>query len=111
MVAAASGRVVGDLLVAYQVVGDGPLDVVVAHGWAMPFACGWVDGKVGGIAVAIGARIAALSKPSEVLLSQTAKDLVAGSGLVFEPRGEHALKGVPESRRLFAVVDESGGRS
>ena len=59
---------------------------------------------VGGIAVHIGARVAALAGPSEVLVSSTVKDLVAGSGLVFEDRGEHALKGVPEMWRVYAVA-------
>jgi class 3 adenylate cyclase/pimeloyl-ACP methyl ester carboxylesterase len=59
---------------------------------------------VGGVAVHIGARVAALAGPSEVLVSSTVKDLVAGSGLVFEDRGEHALKGVPDPWRLYAVA-------
>jgi class 3 adenylate cyclase/pimeloyl-ACP methyl ester carboxylesterase len=59
---------------------------------------------VGGIAAHIGARVAALAGPSEVLVSSTVKDLVAGSGLVFEERGEHQLKGVPEKWRLYAVA-------
>ena len=59
---------------------------------------------VGGVAVHIGARVAALADPSEVLVSSTVKDLVAGSGLVFEDRGEHALKGVPDPWRLYAVA-------
>jgi len=58
---------------------------------------------VGGIAVHIGARVAALASPSEVLVSSTVKDLVAGSGLVFVDRGEHELKGVPGSWRLYSV--------
>jgi class 3 adenylate cyclase len=63
-----------------------------------------LDGKVGGIAVAIGARICALAGPSEVLASSTVRDLVAGSGLVFEDAGEHRLKGVPDRWRVFRVV-------
>jgi class 3 adenylate cyclase len=59
---------------------------------------------VGGIAVHIGARIATLAGPSEVLVSSTVKDLVAGSGLRFVERGEHELKGVPGSWRLYAVA-------
>ena len=59
---------------------------------------------VGGIAVHIGARVAALASPSEVLVSSTVKDLVAGSGLVFEDRGEHKLKGVPDAWHLYAVA-------
>src|SRR5919201_880888 len=54
-----------------------------------------IGDKVGGIAVNIGARVAGKAGPSEVLVSQTVKDLVSGSGLVFEDRGLHTLKGVP----------------
>jgi len=61
-------------------------------------------GKVGGIAVNVGARIAALAAPSEVLASQTVKDLTAGSGLMFEDAGEHELKGVPDRWHLYRVV-------
>jgi class 3 adenylate cyclase len=57
----------------------------------------------GGIAVHIGARVASLADPSEVLVSSTVRDLVAGSGLRFRDRGSQALKGVPGERRLFAV--------
>jgi class 3 adenylate cyclase len=59
---------------------------------------------VGGIAVHIGARVGALAGPSEVLVSSTVKDLVAGSGLVFSDRGEHELKGVPDRWHLYKVV-------
>ena len=59
--------------------------------------------NLGGIAVHIGARIAALSGPGEVVVSSTVKDLVAGSGIRFVDRGTHRLKGVPEEWRLFAV--------
>ena len=66
--------------------------------------CELVDGKCGGIAVAIGARIASLAGPSQILVSQTVKDLVTGSGLGFEDRGEHTLKGVPQPWRLFQAA-------
>jgi class 3 adenylate cyclase len=56
-----------------------------------------------GMAVHIGARVAAMARPGEVLLSSTVKDLVVGSGLKFEERGEHELRGVPGSWKLFAV--------
>ena len=59
--------------------------------------------KVGGIAVSIGARIGGMAHASEVLVSQTVNDLVAGSGLAFEDRGEHALKGVPGTWRVLAA--------
>jgi class 3 adenylate cyclase len=61
-------------------------------------------GDVSGIAVAIGARLGALARPSEVLVSSTVRDLVTGSGLTFEAAGEHELKGVPERWNLFRVV-------
>ena len=66
--------------------------------------CDITDGKVAGLTVVIGSRIASLAAPSEVLVSRTVRDLVAGSGLVFEDRGEHDLKGVPDTWRLYAVV-------
>ena len=59
---------------------------------------------VAGVGVAIGARVGALAGPSEVLVSQTVKDLVAGSGLTFEDAGEHELKGIPERWRLYRVA-------
>jgi class 3 adenylate cyclase len=59
---------------------------------------------VSGIAVNIGARIGAKATASEVLVSQTVKDLVAGSGLTFEDRGLHKVRGVPEEWRPFAVA-------
>jgi class 3 adenylate cyclase/pimeloyl-ACP methyl ester carboxylesterase len=66
--------------------------------------CELIDGKVGGLAVTIGARVAATAGPSEVRISQTVKDLVAGSGLSFEDAGQHALKGVPDSWHLYRVL-------
>ncbi len=60
--------------------------------------------KVGGIAVHIGARVASLARAGEVLVSNTVKDLVAGSGIGFEDRGTQTLKGVPGDWRLFAVT-------
>jgi class 3 adenylate cyclase len=65
--------------------------------------CERIDGKLGGIAVPTGARIAALAEPGEVLVSSTVKDLVAGSGIDFADRGTHELKGVPGDWRLYAV--------
>jgi len=63
-----------------------------------------IGDDVGGIAVHIGARVEAQAAPGEVLVSGTVKDLVAGSGITFEDRGEHELKGIPDRWRLFAVV-------
>jgi class 3 adenylate cyclase len=60
---------------------------------------------VGGIAVNIGARVGALAGASEVLVSQTVKDLTAGSGLVFEEAGEYELKGVPDRWHVYRVID------
>jgi pimeloyl-ACP methyl ester carboxylesterase len=66
--------------------------------------CEVIGDKLGGIAVHIGARVAALAEGGEVLVSDTVRDLVAGSGLVFEARGTHALKGIPGERAVFAVA-------
>ncbi len=66
--------------------------------------CELVDGKIGGLAVNIGARVAALAQPGEVLVSSTVKDLVAGSAIAFDDRGTHELKGVPGEWRLYSVV-------
>jgi class 3 adenylate cyclase len=65
--------------------------------------CEQMNGKVGGIAVHIGARVAAEAGPGEVLVSSTVRDLVAGSGIEFRERGAAELKGVPGEWRLFAV--------
>ncbi|HVQ87847.1 MAG TPA: adenylate/guanylate cyclase domain-containing protein [Actinomycetes bacterium] len=62
-----------------------------------------VAGKCAGMGVVIGARVGAQAGPSEVLTSQTVKDLTAGSGITFEDAGEHALKGVPELWHLYRV--------
>jgi len=66
--------------------------------------CERVDDDLAGIAVHIGARVAALAALGETLVSQTVRDLVAGSGLTFEERGTHALKGVPDEWRLYRAI-------
>jgi pimeloyl-ACP methyl ester carboxylesterase len=66
--------------------------------------CELLDGKVSGIAVATGARVAARAETGEILVSQTVKDLVAGSGISFDDRGAAELKGVPGEWRLYAVA-------
>ena len=66
--------------------------------------CEVVGNDLAGIAVHTGARVAGLAAPGEVLVSQTVRDLVAGSGLSFEDRGIHALKGVPNEWRLFRAA-------
>ena len=68
--------------------------------------CEVIGEKLAGIAVHIGARVAGQARPGEVLVSSTVRDLVAGSGLEFEDRGQTALKGIPGEWRLFAL---SGG--
>ena len=65
--------------------------------------CELVGDKLGGTAVHIGARVAATATAGEVLVSSTVKDLVAGSGIEFEDRGEHTLKGVQGNWRLYAI--------
>jgi class 3 adenylate cyclase len=67
--------------------------------------CELIDGKCGGISVTTGARISALAAPSQVLVSQTVKDLVAGSGLRFTEVGDHELSGIPGQWRLYSVVN------
>ena len=66
--------------------------------------CELLDGKVAGIAVHTGARIASLAAPGEVLVSSTVKDLVAGSGMDFREHGPEELKGIPGEWRLYAVA-------
>jgi class 3 adenylate cyclase len=107
----------GEMHIAYQVVGDGPIDLVLVPGIVgvlrelrVEVRAGVHTGEVelmgsqvGGIAVHIGSRVAGLASPGEVLVSGTVKDLVAGSGLEFEDRGTHVLRGVPGEWRLFAA--------
>jgi class 3 adenylate cyclase len=78
------------------------LDVVVRAG-VHTGECEVIDSKCAGLTVSIGARIAAIASPSQVLVSQTVKDLTAGSGLVFDDHGEHTLKGVPGEWHLYAA--------
>jgi class 3 adenylate cyclase len=66
--------------------------------------CELVGNDLAGIAVHTGARVAGLAAPGEVLVSQTVRDLVAGSGLILEDHGTHALKGVPNEWRLFRAI-------
>jgi class 3 adenylate cyclase/pimeloyl-ACP methyl ester carboxylesterase len=71
--------------------------------------CELHDGKPSGLAVNIGARTAAEAGAGEILVTSTVRDLVAGSGLAFEERGERELKGVPGTWRLYAVGPEAAG--
>jgi class 3 adenylate cyclase len=73
--------------------------------------CEQLDGKIGGIAVHIGARVAANAGPGEVVVSRTVRDLVAGSGIDFEERGSTELKGLPGTWELFAVADRDRSRA
>jgi class 3 adenylate cyclase len=66
--------------------------------------CELLDDKLSGVAVHTGARVASLAAAGEVLVSGTVKDLVAGSGLTFDDRGVHTLKGLPGEWRLYAVA-------
>jgi class 3 adenylate cyclase/pimeloyl-ACP methyl ester carboxylesterase len=72
--------------------------------------CEQVDGKIGGIAVHIGARVAANAGPGEVVVSRTVRDLVAGSGIDFEDRGSTELRGLPGRWELFAVAQANRSR-
>ena len=83
--------------------GVGPLGIEIRAGLHTGEVA--IEGDdVSGVGVAIGARVGAKASASEVLVSQTVKDLVAGSGLSFEDAGEHKLKGVPDRWRLYRVV-------
>jgi class 3 adenylate cyclase len=68
--------------------------------------CEAIGKDLGGLAVHIGALVAALAGPGEIVVSSTVKELVVGSDMVFSDRGEHELKGVPGSWRLFALGEE-----
>jgi class 3 adenylate cyclase len=68
--------------------------------------CELIDGDLGGVAVHIAARVGAMARPGEVLVSGTLKDLVMGSGIDLVDRGAHELKGVPGEWRLFAIRDD-----
>jgi class 3 adenylate cyclase len=70
--------------------------------------CEQLDGKVTGVAVATGARIASLGQAGDVLVSSTVRDLVAGSGIEFADHGVYELKGLPDARQVFAVVAAPG---
>jgi class 3 adenylate cyclase len=69
--------------------------------------CEIIDDDIGGVAVHIGARVASLAGEGEILVSSTTKELVLGSGIEFDDRGHHELKGVPDTWRLFAVGHRS----
>jgi class 3 adenylate cyclase len=81
----------------------GPLEVEIRAG-VHTGEVGTAGDKASGIAVNVAARIAALAQPSEILVSQTVKDLVAGSGLRFHDRGSRELRGVEGAWHLYAVV-------
>jgi class 3 adenylate cyclase len=94
----------GDVNIAFQVVGDAVRGLGLEIRAGVHTGESELDGeKVRGIAVHTGARVSALAQPGEVLVSATVHDLVSGSGIEFEDRGEHTLKGVGE-RRIYAVV-------
>lgn len=71
--------------------------------------CELEDGRLRGLSVHVGARLASLARPGEVLVSSTVRDVVAGSGLRFIDRGLHELRGVPGQRTLFAARWDEGG--
>jgi class 3 adenylate cyclase len=81
-----------------------PLGILVRAGLHTG-ECEVMGDDIGGIAVHIAARVSAHAGPSEVLVSRTVKDLVAGSGVQFSDRGIHSLKGIPDTWQLYAVVD------
>ena len=70
--------------------------------------CELEEGRLRGVAVHVGARLASLARPGEVLVSATVRDVVSGGGLRFADRGLHELRGVPGQRRLFAARWDEG---
>jgi class 3 adenylate cyclase len=114
----------GGIRIAYQVVGDGTLDLAIVRGfvghleilWESPAAarflragvrtgaCEVRNGDPAGMAVHIGARVGICAEAGEVPVSGTVKDLVVGSDLRFEDRGACELKGVPGEWRLYALA-------
>jgi class 3 adenylate cyclase len=93
---------------AQHVVSDlAPLGIEIRAG-VHTGECEIADGKCAGLAVSIGARVMATAGPSEILVSQTVKDLTAGCELVFQEAGEHVLKGIPDRWRLYRVQAGSG---
>jgi class 3 adenylate cyclase len=117
--------------VVVKFIGDGTLNTFDGPGRAIECACALCEvvkplgieiragvhtgeielrgDDIGGIAVHIGARVAARADRSEILVSQTVADVVAGSGIQFEPRGAHELKGVPGTWQLSAVLPPDQG--
>ncbi len=95
--------------IAYQVLGEGLLDPLLVPGFVSNVEAIWQSPERRaffqrlGIAVHVGARVAGLAAPGEVLVSQTVRDLVSGSGLAFEANGARVLKGVPGEWELFSV--------
>ena len=90
-----------------MVVGDqGPLDRCADEPVGVHTGeCEVLGGKLVGVAVHVGARVAAAAGPSEVLATGTVKDLVAGSGIAFDDHGMRPLKGLPDQWRLFSVTN------
>ena len=84
-------------------------EIVVGQVAGHVVECEVLDAKVAGIAVAIGARVSARAAAGEVLVSQTVKDLVAGSGITFDDRGLAELKGVPGEWRPYSVTSPQRG--
>ena len=80
-----------------------PLDLPIRAG-VHTGECERIGDDLGGIAVHIGARVSSAADPGEILVSQTVRDLVVGSGIEFDDRGARTLKGVPGEWRLFAVT-------
>lgn len=95
----------GEAEIAYQVWGDGPVDLVYLANWGN-LVWNWQLPTYARFLRRLGSF--ALAGPSEVLVSSTVRDLTVGSGIIHEDRGEHELKGVPDRWRLFAVADAGG---
>jgi hypothetical protein len=96
----------GDLKIAYQVTGDGPIDPVWTPGTVSQLDMEWTgrpEPACSKASARSAARISAFAEADEVLVSSTVRDLVAGSGIKFEDRGAHEFKGIDEARRVYRV--------
>ena len=89
----------GDVAIAYQVVGDAPIDRVFVRGFAGDLLSAWEQPMLVRFIEEL-----AVAGPGEILVSSTVKDLVAGSGIAFVERGDHALKGIPGHWKLYAIA-------